>query len=187
MLLSLRQADRDRGALRRRELRLSGVARGGDVPTDDDDPTVSFALFEGARVYGGFAGNETALEQRDWNLNPTILSGDVGILDDPDDNCLHVVLGADGARLDGLTITDGYAREQGEDLRGAGLHSPEVAMLVSHCRFAANRTGDAAPLNTSTIGNPGGDGAGIWSAGASLEVHTASLRTTEPEQVRKAA
>ncbi|MFT7465162.1 MAG: hypothetical protein ACI9EF_003526 [Pseudohongiellaceae bacterium] len=39
---------------------------------------VSFQLTDGVGVYGGFAGGETSLSQRDWEANPTVLSGDIG-------------------------------------------------------------------------------------------------------------
>ncbi|MEM7030389.1 MAG: putative Ig domain-containing protein [Chloroflexota bacterium] len=39
--------------------------------------TDTFNLLPGMKLYGGFAGTETALNQRDWVNNPTILSGDI--------------------------------------------------------------------------------------------------------------
>jgi hypothetical protein len=37
---------------------------------------INIALADGVSLYGGFAGNETALSQRNWTANPTILVGD---------------------------------------------------------------------------------------------------------------
>jgi len=41
------------------------------------DPTISFDIPAGTKMYGGFAGSETAVEQRLPVTNPTVLSGDV--------------------------------------------------------------------------------------------------------------
>lgn len=41
------------------------------------DHTATFQLFSGLAVYGGFAGTESALEERDIDSNGTILSGDL--------------------------------------------------------------------------------------------------------------
>ena len=37
----------------------------------------AFVLKSNVHIYGGFAGNETNLLQRNWNTNPTVLSGDI--------------------------------------------------------------------------------------------------------------
>ncbi|WP_025007250.1 hypothetical protein [Marinilabilia salmonicolor] len=55
------------------------VAAGIYKPTTDGDRTIGFDLKDGVHYYGGFAGNETELSQRDWRLNETILSGDIGV------------------------------------------------------------------------------------------------------------
>lgn len=68
---------------------------------------------DGLKVYGGFAGWETSLSQRNWGGHETILSGDLG----PDGRAFHVVLAAAVAEtpltpattLDGFTITGGEA------------------------------------------------------------------------------
>lgn len=89
----------------------------------NDDPSYPFEIPGNVSVYGGFAGTETALEQRDFNANLTVLSGDIdendveafgnGVIEFVDDiigtNAYHVVEFSDGgAVLDGFTITAGY-------------------------------------------------------------------------------
>lgn len=54
------------------------IAEGVYKPTDGPDRTVSFQLVDGVDIYGGFAGTETTVEQRDWVAHETILSGDIG-------------------------------------------------------------------------------------------------------------
>ncbi|MCH8241484.1 MAG: hypothetical protein IH897_02605, partial [Planctomycetes bacterium] len=65
-----------------------------DVP--NGDRTRSFELPVGVGVYGGFAGGETDLDQRDPRLHETVFSGDLNGDDDPGpnntlDNSYHVV------------------------------------------------------------------------------------------------
>jgi hypothetical protein len=89
----------------------------GDGTTDRDK---AFVLVEGVKVYGGFAGTETAINQRDtakndivmFMTNQTTLSGDIGMKNDKTDNAHHVVVGAgltDATVFDGFVITAGNA------------------------------------------------------------------------------
>lgn len=83
---------------------------GNTSPSNNRDKT--FTLKEGVKVYGGFAGTETQLSQRNLKLNSTVLSGDLGVLNTPGDNAYHVVLSVNltsASLLDGVTITKGYA------------------------------------------------------------------------------
>jgi len=41
------------------------------------DRNATFRLISGVSLYGGFSGNETSLEQRNWSLHQSILSGDL--------------------------------------------------------------------------------------------------------------
>ncbi len=72
----------------------------------------SFKLKDFVGIYGGFIGNETDLNMRNWKLNPTILCGDIGISNDNTDNAYHVVTAeytGNTAILDGFIITKGSA------------------------------------------------------------------------------
>ncbi len=59
------------------------VAAGKYRPSDTDR-IVSFSLKSGVSLYGGFAGNETELSQRDWSANITVLTGDLDFNDTTD-------------------------------------------------------------------------------------------------------
>ncbi|MCL2131184.1 MAG: T9SS type A sorting domain-containing protein [Lentimicrobiaceae bacterium] len=80
---------------------------------DSNNRDNAFVLKSDVIILGGFpnTGNP-AMRDRDWNTNPTILSGDIGIAGDSSDNCHHVVISAGEvgtACLDGFTITKGNA------------------------------------------------------------------------------
>ncbi|WP_461205606.1 hypothetical protein [Clostridium sp. DL1XJH146] len=69
----------------------------------------SFVLRSGVNVYGGFDGTEANADERDYENNETILSGEIGDTTIKTDNSYHVLIGADEAIIDGVTITGGYA------------------------------------------------------------------------------
>ncbi len=101
------------------------VAKGTYFPADTIR-TFSFVLPDSAvSIYGGFAGTETMLSQRDWVNNVTILSGEVGVHTVNTDNSYHVVTG-DGADstsvLDGFTITEGEATGSSSNANGGGVY-----------------------------------------------------------------
>src|SRR5512140_1282941 len=50
----------------------------------------TFNLASGIAIYGGFAGTDTLLSQRNFNTNVTTLSCDIGTIGDSSDNCYHV-------------------------------------------------------------------------------------------------
>ena len=51
------------------------VAEGIYLPSSVQDVTESFHMVNGVGIYGGFAGDEVARDQRDWEANETLLSG----------------------------------------------------------------------------------------------------------------
>ncbi|MGI6695117.1 MAG: Ig-like domain-containing protein [Christensenellales bacterium] len=117
--------------------------------------TDTFLLEVGVMVYGGFAGTEDALSQRDLNNvnNKTTLNGG--------NNAYHVVKGglgatADFTRLDGFTITGGNANGFNDDAYGGGMYNKNSSPTVANCVFTGN-TAD-------------GDGGGMYNSGSSPAV-----------------
>lgn len=112
--------------------------------TDPFDPrTATFALKGGVAIYGGFNGTETMRGSRDWQLNVTILSGDIGRLHDNSDNSYHVVTASSAnasAILDGFDISDGNANESYSDSSkcGGGIYSEHNSLTLSNITFRDN-------------------------------------------------
>ncbi len=125
------------------------VAAGTYIPSLESDPSdprsASFQMKNGVAIYGGFAGAETELAQRDWVGNPTILSGDIGAVGEAADNCYHVFYHPSGialnssAVLDGFTITAGNADSTTlPHLYGGGMHNETSSPTLTHVTFSSN-------------------------------------------------
>ncbi|MEM7574795.1 MAG: choice-of-anchor Q domain-containing protein [Bacteroidota bacterium] len=106
------------------------VATGTYFPTTDindsatpADPRTKVFHYSGpSKVYGGFAGTETMLSQRNPTANLTILSGDL-LGGDASDNAYTVIQFTGGQTdylLDGFTITGGNADGLSTDASGLG-------------------------------------------------------------------
>jgi hypothetical protein len=134
------------------------VARGTYTPTTGTDRSASFALPDGVAIYGGFAGTETALGQRDWVANVTTLSGEIGVRNTQADNSYHVVTAhglTAATTLSGFTIIGGNADgPTAADKRGGGMWvtASAGALTVTHVTFRNNRAynGGAMYLATPT-------------------------------------
>ena len=134
---------------------------------NDNGSTQSFQLIEGIKLYGGFAGTETLLSERDWATNPTILSGDIDKNDTnyggsniaetsadlEGNNSCHVVYanGGDGhtnitaaTEVNGFIITAGNAKVSVPYNNGGGLYcygedaGNESSPALTNCRFSGN-------------------------------------------------
>jgi len=87
------------------------VSAGVYQPTSFADRQASFVIPDGVALYGGFYGTEQSLSQRDWQKNPTILSGEIGT-PASDDNSLSIIrtYGVSSSTvLDGFIIKGGNA------------------------------------------------------------------------------
>jgi hypothetical protein len=140
------------------------VANGVYTPTLRTDPadgrSATFQLQNGVALYGGFAGGETTLEQRDWAVNVTVLSGDLDGNDITDSNgvvtattnivgsnAYHVVTGSgvtETARLDGFTLTAGLATggliAPCGPACGGGMYNAGGSPTLANLSFSANQT-----------------------------------------------
>ena len=115
------------------------AAAGTYKPTTGTSRTATFQLVSGVAVYGGFAGTELTRDQRNPATNLTTLSGDIGIPTNTSDNSYHVVTGANGATLDGFTITAGNANSAGSPYnRGGGMYSFSSNPTLSNVIFYSN-------------------------------------------------
>ncbi len=148
------------------------VARGVYYPApepgegESPDRSATFQLVSGVAIYGGFQGNETDRNGRDWKANPTVLSADLDRNDQTDadgvvtasnhiygDNAYHVVTASGSGQvwyqLDGLIITGGDADVRNGDSwdnHGGGLYviggsDPHTgnALEIRNTRFVGNR------------------------------------------------
>jgi hypothetical protein len=138
------------------------VAKGSYFPG-----TTPFTLKNNLVLYGGFAGTETALAQRNIALNETILTGQ---------GTNRIINGGtvnQTAIVDGFTIRDGFAAGSGGAVQGGNP-------TFRRCRFIDNRTNadgaawygygnNARFIACEFIGNDGGKG------GSALDTYEGSL------------
>jgi hypothetical protein len=115
------------------------VAAGTYYPTAVNDRTVSFVLESGVAIYGGFpaAGGDWAA--RDWAINTTTLSGDIGSSGDRSDNSYQIVTASyvdNTAVLDGFTITAAY--RYGVGSKGGGMNNDHSSPTLANLIFLGN-------------------------------------------------
>ncbi len=132
------------------------VAQGIYKPTMTIDKTISFNIPSGAMLFGGFVGTEVTQNQRNFNTNPTILSGEIGSVSTVSDNSYHVVtfIGVSNTTiLDGFTVMAGNANLSSDRTRplpppaglplsindggGIGLDNASSPMIMN-CKIISN-------------------------------------------------
>ena len=115
------------------------------------------------KIFGGFAGGETDTSGRNYMLNETILSGDIGVVNDSTDNNYHVNISAGNAGtglIDGFTIAKGQADGTGSltvnslnisKSDGGALYCNASSPSIKNCRFINNTATNAgAVYNTAS-------------------------------------
>ncbi|MCF8266127.1 MAG: DUF5123 domain-containing protein, partial [Melioribacteraceae bacterium] len=156
--------------------------------TTDEPRKFTFQMKNGVEIYGGFAGTETSLSQRDYLTNETILSGDLSGNDEFEigvfnvyknnsgtDNCYSVLLNLGNsltstAILDGFTISGGNANASFPGNAGAGVvtdGTPVLRNLIFTHNYSVSggalflvNAGGGNLSNLSFIENSGGEGSG---------------------------
>lgn len=179
------------------------VAAGTYKPTATTNRSIYFVMPSGVSIYGGFAGTETLLSQRDWVANSTVLSGDIGTTGYAYDNSYHVVYAysvTSNTRLDGFTIRDGYARDISYNYYGGGLYIANSSMTVANCIFTNNstnsagaaiaQTGSGGPTtgilnlsNCSLVYNTGGTGAALYLRGTQSNITHCNISDNNGSEV----
>ena len=106
------------------------IAEGTYTPSS----TLILGLNQNHSYYGGFAGNETALNQRNITAHPTVISGQ-GILK----HIFNVTSFVDNVRFDGLTVTGGNANDaSGVDASGGGIVVNRGTVVIANSTFTNN-------------------------------------------------
>lgn len=116
------------------------------------DSTHYYHIQTGHKIYGGFAGTETALSERDVAINKTILSGDINDDDIPSsiftnrmDNAYHLLYideNEQAVEIDGLYFLNGSTEINPNvstdfNARGAGILSLSK-VHINNCVFENN-------------------------------------------------
>ncbi len=123
------------------------VAKGTYNPLYDgygdyfDDDEYNVLPIQNLKLYGGFNGTETRLTQRNWKDNPTILSGDIGVLNDQSDNTRSLVISNDAAME---TVLDGFIIEKTFGGSGLTIDEGTAGHIINHCIFRDNEGGIGA-------------------------------------------
>lgn len=115
------------------------------TPCGDQDNTKSFTLNEGVRIYGGFAGTENAIDERDPEHEATVFTGELQADNDSTNNteCLFVTtvptsIWNVAAVFDRITLTQGYASTH----QGAALRVHEKTYVaLNQCKVMENHEG----------------------------------------------
>ena len=125
-----------------------------------DGRKVTFQLRNGVKMYGGFAGTESTVKERNISLYETILSGDIDQNDqsggDSTGNAYHVIYLTEPASdilIDGFTITRGNANG------GTGYNSGGGVLIESSVENAAS---SPTIINCSFKSNYGYYGGGLY-------------------------
>lgn len=141
------------------------VASGTYHPNIINSPSDSNFLLitKPLELYGGFVGSEISLNQRDWESNPSLLSGDINnddiendFFSNKSDNTMHVLLTTgDKVIIDGFTISYGNTRFDPDSSapsfhpwRGGGIYSQSY-LVLRNCIVSQNIAHQAAGMYVS--------------------------------------
>ena len=142
------------------------IAQGTYTPGATDRNSSFIINKTNVKLYGGFNGTETALNQRDFRANETILSGDLLGNDAGNitgntriDNAYHVIeVDKNLVVIDGLTIRDGFANSSGDNAAGGGIFKKKSVKTLTvknstiKNNLAYNSAGIYAEYTTSGVG-----------------------------------
>jgi hypothetical protein len=87
------------------------------------------------KLYGGFSGSESNLNQRNWKNNATILNGNIGDPADDNDNVYSVVASYEAISE---TVLDGFIVERASGQSGMIAVESDARHIINHVIFRNN-------------------------------------------------
>ena len=169
------------------------VAAGVYKPTQSLNRSRAFDIDRELQLFGGFAGDELCLADREGLFWETVLSGDIGQPGVSADNSYTVVSMRGPVPfgevldvvLDGFRITGAYNDSTGPGL-GGGIHAFTGTLLLQNCFLRRNEArlggglysqGCSVSILATGIGrNTADDGAGYFACGGEIRVFNATFR-----------
>ncbi|MDY0781028.1 T9SS type A sorting domain-containing protein [Tenacibaculum sp. IB213877] len=134
------------------------VATGVYKPHETNQ-SVSFSIPANTKIYGGFSGTETDLTQRNFSLNPTILSGDINNSNSSNDGDSYTIVKIenDNVVLDGFILEHGYANGTSgtTDAKGAGIYVNGTNITINNTVFRNNTVVDGIDGSGGAVFNMG--------------------------------
>ena len=134
----------------------------------------TFFIDKNVKMYGGFNGTETELNDRDPEKNPTILSGNLGDKNDLYDNASRV-LSIVGSDVDTTTVIDGFIVSDAvysHEYETGGIYINWASPVIRNCVIKDNqgfygggicvRASNALIINNTICNNTSYEGAGIY-------------------------
>lgn len=171
------------------------VAEGTYKPSWEFSPgdprSATFQMKNGVAIYGGFAGSESSLADRDWVGHVTVLSGDIGAAGVSSDNSYHVFYHPSGTALEGTAILDGFTvsggNANGDMSTGGGMVNNYSSPTLINCTFSGNlanyggggmANGYSSPTltNCTFVGNSA-MGSNVSLGGGMLNYHSSPVLT----------
>jgi arylsulfatase A-like enzyme len=99
-------------------------------------PVTASINFDNLAIYGGFAGTEEQLSERDWSLNPAILDGGGAVSLLRNGNLSGTV----SSLLDGVTVQNGFNQTGASGNGNGGGMIIGNGAVIRNCIFRNNRT-----------------------------------------------
>ncbi|MFH2049755.1 MAG: hypothetical protein ABIJ12_09950 [bacterium] len=129
------------------------VAEGTYLPSrrcgGNTDRYKAFQMKNDVAIYGGFDPTDGLISfaDRNWENNPTVLSGDIGLKDDSSDNVFHVFFHPMGTKLNNSAILDGFTIIGGNanasyplyiERDGGGMYNSYSSPIITNIIFSHN-------------------------------------------------
>ncbi|MFK7932615.1 MAG: T9SS type A sorting domain-containing protein [Saprospiraceae bacterium] len=114
------------------------LTAGTYYPTTTDDRSASFQINSDLKILGQFAGTESSADERDFTIDATILSGNIGEVANEMDNSERILQISANTFLENITIQDAYGSNDGAGVLVNGNDTTTISLL--RCQIVNNTT-----------------------------------------------